>query len=213
MKKSDISLSSIEPFFEKIGKLSRLQRILISSGIFLVIIGSFVYFSYYPKFKTKKKLNKQIQNLEKDLAIAKKNAKDLKKFQGKIKEAKGRFKMVMQSLPEKEEIPSLLSGISLSGQDSGLEFLLFQPKNEQRKDFYAEIPVSIKVTGNYHNIVLFFDKVARLSRIVNIKDIKIAVMKKSDDKLNTSCTAVTYKFIEPKPKKKQPKKKGRKTKK
>lgn len=221
MKKPNIDLKkSSEPLFEKIEKLSKVQRILICSGIFLVIIGSFVYFSYLPKIKTQKNLNKEIQNLEKKLTIARKNARDLKKYQNKIKDAKSKFKEVMLSLPEKEEIPSLISAISASGQESGLEFLLFQPKGENRKDFYAEIPVSIQVTGNFHNIVLFFDKVARLSRIVNVRDIKISRVeskgksKTSDSsKLSTSCTAVTYKFIEPVSKKKKPGKKGRKRKK
>ncbi len=221
MKKPDIDLKkSSEPLFEKIEKLSKVQRILICSGIFLAIIGSFVYFSYLPKIKTQKILNKEIQNLEKKLTIARKNARDLKKYQNKIKAAKTKFKEVMLSLPEKEEIPSLISAISASGQESGLEFLLFQPKGENRKDFYAEIPVSIQVTGNFHNIVLFFDKVARLSRIVNIKDIEISGPKqkgksKTSDssKLSTSCTAVTYKFVEPVAKKKRPVKTRRKRKK
>jgi len=220
MKKPDIDLKkSSEPLFEKIEKLSKVQRIIICSGIFLVIIGSFVYFSYLPKIKTQKNLNKEIQKLEKKLTIAQKNAKDLKKYQNKIKEAKSKFKEVMLSLPEKEEIPSLISAISASGQESGLEFLLFQPKGEKRKDFYAEIPVSIKVTGNFHNIVLFFDKVARLSRIVNIRDIQISGAKgkgksktSGSNQLSTSCTAVTYKFIESVPKKKKPVKKGRRKK-
>jgi len=223
MKKPDIDLKkSSEPLFEKIEKLSKVQRILISSGIFLVIIGSFVYFSYLPKIKTQKKLNKEIQKLEKKLTIARKNAKDLKKYQNKIKDAESKFKEVMLSLPEKEEIPSLISAISASGKEAGLEFLLFQPKGENRKDFYAEIPVSIQVKGKFHNILLFFDKVARLSRIVNIRDIKISGEKvkgrgKSEtsdsSKLSTSCTAVTYKFVEPVSKKKKPVKKGRKRKK
>ena len=221
MKKPKIDLKkSSEPLFEKIEKLSKVQRILICSGIFLVIIGSFVYFSYFPKIKTQKKLSKEIMQLEKKLIVAKRNARDLQKYQKEIKEAKGEFKEVMLSLPEKEEIPSLISAISESGQESGLEFLLFQPKGENRKDFYAEIPVSIQVKGNFHNIVLFFDKVARLSRIVNIRDIKISRAKgkgksKTSDssKLSTSCTAVTYKFVEPVSKKKKPKKKGRKRKK
>jgi type IV pilus assembly protein PilO len=220
MKKPDIDLKkSSEPLFEKIEKLSKVQRILICSGIFLVVIGSFVYFSYLPKIKTQKNLNKEIQKLEKKLTIAQKNAKDLKKYQNKIKEAKSKFKEVMLSLPEKEEIPSLISAISASGQESGLEFLLFQPKGEKRKDFYAEIPVSIKVTGNFHNIVLFFDKVARLSRIVNIRDTQISGAKgkgklktSGSNQLSTSCTAVTYKFIESVPKKKKPVKKRRRKK-
>jgi type IV pilus assembly protein PilO len=220
MKKPDIDLKkSSEPLFEKIEKLSKVQRIIICSGIFLVVIGSFVYFSYLPKIKTQKNLNKEIQKLEKKLTIAQKNAKDLKKYQNKIKEAKSKFKEVMLSLPEKEEIPSLISAISASGQESGLEFLLFQPKGEKRKDFYAEIPVSIKVTGNFHNIVLFFDKVARLSRIVNIRDTQISGAKgkgklktSGSNQLSTSCTAVTYKFIESVPKKKKPVKKRRRKK-
>lgn len=215
MKKPDIDLKkSSEPLFEKIEKLSRVQRILICSGIFLVIIGSFVYFSYMPKIKTKKILNKDIQTLEKKLIIAKKNARDLKKYQNKIKVAESKFKEVMMSLPEKEEIPSLISSISASGLDSGLEFLLFQPKGERRKEFYAEIPVAIHVTGNFHNIVRFFEKVARLSRIVNIQNIKISgeqgKAKTSDSsKLSTTCTAVTYKFVEPVAKKKKKSARGR----
>ena len=145
MKKPKIDLKkSSEPLFEKIEKLSKVQRILICSGIFLVIIGSFVYFSYFPKIKTQKKLSKEIMQLEKRLIVAKRNARNLKKYQKEIKEAQGEFKEAKLSLPEKEEIPSLISEISESGQESGLEFLLFQPKGENRKDFYAEIPVSIQ---------------------------------------------------------------------
>jgi len=77
----------------------------------------------------------------------------------------------MKALPDKKEIPSLLTSISEAGKEAGLEFLLFQPISEINKDFYAEIPVSIKVAGNYHNVGLFFDNVSRLFRIVNIKDI------------------------------------------
>ena len=219
MKKPNIDLrKTSEPLFEKIEKLSRVQRILICSAIFLVIIGAFVYFSYFPKIKTQQLLNKEIKQLEKRLIVAKRNARDLQKYQKEIKEAQGVFKEVMLSLPEKEEIPSLISAVSASGKESGLEFLLFQPKDENRKDFYAEIPVSIQVKGNFHNIVHFFDRVAKLSRIVNIRDIKISresAKRKAktsvSNKLSTSCTAVTYKFVEPVAKKK-PVKKGRRKK-
>ncbi len=215
MKKPEFSLESIEPFFEKISKLSQLQRGLISGGIFLIFIGTFVYVSYYPKFNEIGKLNENLKKLEKELKTAKKNAKDLKKHQKRMKAAESRFKLVMKSLPEKEEIPSLLSNISLSGQNAGLEFVLFQPKKEIRKDFYAEIPVAIKVTGKYHNVALFFDKVARLPRVVNIRNIVMTPGRgKANEKLSTGCTAVTYKFIDkPKKKKKSKKKKSKKKKK
>jgi type IV pilus assembly protein PilO len=209
MKKPDLSLSSIEPLFEKISKLSQLQRALISGGIFMIFIGAFVWLSYYPKFKDINKLKDNLKKLEKELRIAKRNAKDLNKYKKRMKEAESKFKLVMKSLPEKEEIPSLLSSISQSGKESGLEFLLFQPKSEIKKDFYAEIPVSIRVNGKYHNVALFFDRVARLPRVVNIRNI---VMKpgKATEALSTQCMAVTYKFIDEPAKKKRSKKKRKK---
>lgn len=201
MKKGNISLESLSPFFEKVEKLSKVQRVLIFTGTFLILIGAFVYFSFLPKFEKINTLTKEYKKLEQKLALAKRNASQLTKFRKKIKEAEIRFKVAKKALPEKEEIPSLLTSISKSGQDAGLEFLLFQPKAEIEKDFYAEIPVAIRVTGNYHNVAIFFDKVARLSRIVNIKDIKMTPRK--DGKLSTQCTAVTYMFIESSGKKKK----------
>lgn len=212
MKKPDLSLEALEPFFEKIGKLPKLYRILISAGIFLIFISVLVWFLYIPKYKTIGKLEAEMKTLKTQLAKAKKNAKDLKKFQKKFKTAETQFKLVMKSLPNKQEIPSLLTSISQSGQDSGLDFLLFQPKAEVKKDFYAEIPVAIKVNGNFHNVAVFFDKVARLSRVVNIRDINMKPTK-GNVSLSTTCTAVTYKFIDEPVKKKTPKKKSSRKKK
>ncbi len=196
-------------FFAKIEELSKVQRILIFSGVFIAIIAIFVFLLYKPKLAQISNLKNQLKKLEQKLVVAKKNAADLKKFQKKMQEAEVQFKTAMRALPEKEEIPSLLTSISRSGQDVGLEFLLFEPKSEVRKEFYAEIPVAMQVKGGYHDLAIFFDKVARLSRIVNIKNIEMGRDKDSTD-LNTSCTAVTYKFVEPAPPQKNKKRKKRK---
>ena len=195
MKKFDIFLKPIEPLFEKAGNISKLHRILICVATFIVITGSFVYFLYLPKFENLNQLNSEYKSLEQRLASAKIKAAQLNKYREKMKTAETQYKIAMKALPDKKEIPSLLTSISESGKEAGLEFLLFQPISEINKDFYAEIPVSIKVAGNYHNVGLFFDKVSRLSRIVNIKDIVIATPREGG-MLNTSCTAVTYRFVE-----------------
>ena len=203
-------------FFAKIESLSKVQRILIFASVFVLIIVGFVFLLYKPKLADITKLKKELGGLEKKLVVAKKNAADLEKFQAMMEEAEVQFKTAMKALPEKEEIPSLLTSISRSGQDVGLEFLLFEPKTEMRKEFYAEIPVAMQVVGGYHDLAIFFDKVARLSRIVNIKNISMGRVKDTQQ-LNTTCTAVTYKFIEPapkkpsdkKPKKRPPKKKSK----
>ncbi len=201
-------------FIAKIESLSKIQRILIFVSIFVLIIVIFVFVLYKPKLANITKLKKELGGLEKKLVVAKKNAADLEKFQAMMEEAEVQFKTAMKALPEKEEIPSLLTSISSSGQDVGLEFLLFEPKGEVRKEFYAEIPVAMQVVGGYHDLAIFFDKVARLSRIVNIKNISMGRIKDTQQ-LNTTCTAVTYKFVEPaskkpsdkKPKRRPPKKK------
>jgi len=201
---------SIEPFLEKIENLSQVQRIIISVGSFVVIAGIFIYFLYLPKFEKINSLKTQLSDLEQKLSTAKRNAADLKKFQAKMKEAEAQFNMAMKKLPETKEIPSLLTAISDSGQQVGLEFLLFEPKKEKKKEFYAEIPVAMSLRGDYHNLAIFFDQVARLNRIVNITNIQMTRAKgkgKAAGELLAKCTAVTYKFLDEPPKKKKKKKK------
>jgi type IV pilus assembly protein PilO len=212
MEKKGIA-KSIEPFLEKIESLSQVQRIIISVGSFVVIAGIFIYFLYLPKYEKINSLKKQLTDLEQKLSTAKRNAADLKKFQAKMKEAEAQFNMAMKKLPETKEIPSLLTAISDSGQQVGLEFLLFEPKKEKKKEFYAEIPVAMSMRGDYHNLAIFFDQVARLNRIVNITNIQMTRAKgkgKAAGELIAKCTAVTYKFIDEPPKKKKKKKKRRK---
>jgi len=198
MEKPSLS-KSIAPVFEKLEKLSKIQRILAFAGILLLTIGAFGYFMYYPKMKDIQKLGSDYIELDKKLSASKNTAKNLPKLKEEMNNAEAQLKVVMKALPETKEIPTLLESISLSGQEAGLEFVLFQPGNEQNKSFYAEIPVSIQLSGNYHNVALFFDKVARLPRIVNIQDISMKPdPAKKNNELFTSCTAVTYKFLEAK---------------
>lgn len=207
MKK--IALPSMDPFFEKVEKISKVQRILIYVGAFIILIGPFIYFSYLPKSKKISQLTKESENLSTKLVSARRQAKQLQKWRNDEKKAQANFNIAKRALPQQKEIPSLLSSISESGQSSGLEFLLFKPQNEKRKQFYAEIPVSIKVTGRYHDVASFFDKVSKLPRLVNVDNIQFSAPQKGGI-LNTTCTAVTYRFVETQPKKAPPKKGARK---
>ena len=197
MKKLNISTKAFEPYIAGIENLTKVQRLLISIGIIVVIIGAFTYFSFYPKFQKIQKLTKEYNTLSEELDKMKKEASKLAYYRKQMKEKEDEFNIVKQRLPDKKEIPTLLTSISKSGHDSGLEFLLFKPEKEIEKDFYAEIPVSIVVTGNYHNVGLFLSKVASLPRVVNVRDLKL-LPQKDGITLKTSCTAVTYRFVEQK---------------
>jgi type IV pilus assembly protein PilO len=206
MKKGKaVSKEKGSPFFDKLEQLTKMQRIGIWAGVLILIVAAFVYFSYLPNFKQIDRLRTKLAKIEKQLEVAKKNARELNAYRKKMREAEEQFKIVMKALPEKEEIPTLLTGITKAGKDSGLEFVLFEPKPEKEQDFYAEIPVAIQVVGDYHGVATFFENVAELNRIVNVRNIGM-VPEKDGKKLLTNCQAVTYKFIE---ESKQPEKKRR----
>jgi type IV pilus assembly protein PilO len=203
-------LSVPSSILEKVAALSRVHRIVICAATFLLLGGLFYYFIYMPKASRINELKIEFDDLQAKLDKAKAAAKDFDKYQKKYKEAQASYKLALQLLPDKKEIPNLLESVSKSGTRSGLEFLLFMPEKEVSKGFYAEIPVKIEVKGGYHNLAMFFDQVARLSRIVNISDIKIKSAKGSKEggsELEASCVATTFRFIEHPPKGKQAKKK------
>jgi type IV pilus assembly protein PilO len=209
MKSLNVSLKSLSPAIEWIERRTKLQRILIYVSTIVVLVGAFVYFAYLPKHKQIGTLDRTYKELSAKLEKAKNNARELNAYRTKMKTAEAQFNIVMRALPEKEEIPALLDGISMAARDAGLEILQFQPKNETIKEFYAEVPLAIHVLGNYHNIAVFFDKISNLPRIVNVSAIKL-IPQKEDTKLNAACEAVTYKFVEPSAVQKKSGSKGKK---
>jgi type IV pilus assembly protein PilO len=131
-------------------------------------------------------------------------AANLPAYQAQIQEMNRRFERFLQQLPNRSQIPSLLDDVTLAGRSRGLEFELFQPLPETKKDFYAEIPVKIKVVGSYDEIGRFVAAVAAMPRIVTIHDIDISrvantgsplVKATATQKLVMQCTATTYRYL------------------
>jgi len=211
MKKIKLSLESLAPFIEKVEKLSTVKRTLIYAGTFLVLVGAVVYFLFLPKWDLKTELAAEFEKLSNKLVVAKANAARLPKLRAQMKVEEAKFAEASKALPERKEIPTLLTVISQSGGEAGLEFQLFQPGAEVNKKFYTEIPLQLRVEGGYHNLAEFFDRVAAIPRIVTIKNITIVPGQKEGGKLSASCAAVTYKFIEQVEKKKKKKKKKKRS--
>ena len=181
-------------FVEKIEKIKMPIRVLILVGTVVVLAGLFAYFVYLPKTEEINKTTEQIAGLKQKLNRAKVRAKQLKKFEAEMAQVDAQFKEALKLLPNKKEIPSLLRNITQLGTDSQLQFNLFNPKNESVRDFYIEIPVSIQVSGNYHNVAVFFDRVGSMERIVNILNVSMSPKKESATDLTTTCDAVTFRF-------------------
>ena len=183
-----------ESFFEKVEKIKMPIRIVILVGTVMVLAGAFTWFVYLPKTKEIAKTKKEIAGLKQKLNRAKLRAKKLKQFEAEFAQVDTQFKEALRLLPNTKEIPALLKNITKVGSDSNLVFQLFRPGKEKTRDFYMEIPVSIKVTGSYHNVAVFFNRVGRMDRIVNILNVSMKPVKARSTKLTTTCDAVTYRF-------------------
>jgi type IV pilus assembly protein PilO len=180
--------------FEKVEKLKMIHRVLILVGTVVLLAGLFVWLVYLPKSTQIDQLNKEIASLERKINQAKIKARSLKKFEAEQVEVEAQFREALRLLPNEREIPTLLRSITQLGSDSSLEFRSFTPKKEQPRDFYVEIPVAMEVSGTYHNVAMFFDKIGRMERIVNILDISMKPVKERSTKLTTKCNATTYRF-------------------
>jgi len=193
-------------------KLPKSQRIGILVGVVVILIvlyWFFVYKGYSHELDAKNTIltKKQHELDEQRVVLA-----DLPRFKKETEEMKEKRQEALKQLPDKKDIDKLLQDISFHAVESGLEILLFKPQSEIRKNFYAEIPVDIKLSGTYHDLAIFFDKIANLSRIVNISNLVIDRAKvkgiNEGNVLQASCKATTYKFIEEK--KSEEGKKGKK---
>ena len=180
--------------FEKVEKIKMPIRIAIFVGTLVLLAGLFFYFVYLPKSEEIAKTRDEIAKLQQRLSQAIVRAKALKKFEAEYAEADAQFQEALKLLPNTKEIPSLLKSITQLGTDSQLEFMLFSPQKERPQDFFMEIPVSIEVSGTYHNVAVFFDKVGQMERIINILNVSMTPQKERSTTLTTRCDAVTYRF-------------------
>lgn len=174
------------------------QKILILVGVLVFIFLIYLWLGYLPKRKELALQEGELKKQETKLNQLKGIASDLPKFKEEVQKLEERLKEALVKLPNKAEIPSFLLDISNQGKEAGLEFNLFKPKSEVKKGLYAEVPVEVKVKGTYHEIGTFFDRVSKLPRIVNIRDIKLGGAKESGGRwvLESAFEAVIFRFLE-----------------
>ncbi len=197
----------LNAYFDKISKLKMAHRVLIFAGTLVILMGLFIGLICRPKTTEIAAIKSNLDNLEKDIRIAERTTKKKKKLDMELATMQDQLKYALSYLPTTREIPALLKSITELGNDSDLEFLLFSPEKEIPQEFYVEIPVSVEVRGGYHNVAIFFDKIGKLDRIVNVVNVTMIPIKANSTNLKTTCKAVTYRFKEEEKAKGVPKKK------
>jgi type IV pilus assembly protein PilO len=230
-----------------IKKLSPQAKALIV--ILIVFIIGYLYYFYFLSDTLAKRstLDNDYQDVQSQIKQKEKIALQFDKYKAEVAALKENYKVALLKLPDQREIPGLFHSVALAGRDTGIEFVLFEPKaavpktlekpvgtpqassmlkpSDQKQagapkaeaqkpaatgggkkapapePFYEEIPVKVTVTGNFQNIVHFFEKVAKLPRIVNISDISMSDRKDVKGRgyiITTSCTVKTYMFVDKK---------------
>lgn len=179
-------------------RLPRQQKIGVLAGliIFLLVIGYF--YIYLPGDDRVSKLAEEITGIRNDRDKKKTLSANLPKLKKELQEWDAKLKGAVAQLPDRKEIPDLLSSLSIKAREAGLEILLFRPRAENFQEFYAEIPVDIVVRGGFFNAVTFFDEVGKLNRLVNIDNIDLKNPKVGGDQvaLEISTLATTYRFLD-----------------
>jgi len=183
-----------QAFFEKIESIKMPVRISILVGAIVFLLGLFVGLVYFPKTEKIKTLKSSIEEIDKQLIVAKKQRERLSETRKEKEEKEAQLQAALKLLPDKKEIPSLLRKVTELGNASELDFRVFTPKAEQEKEFYLEIPVSIEVSGTYNNVAVFFDRVGQMERIMNIQNVSMKPLKEGSTVITTTCDATTYSF-------------------
>jgi len=201
---------------DAIYKLPTSKKVVILVLVVCVVIGLYAYAFFIPQQNELKTLKGELNNLVKELNESKAIAKDLEKFKKQVEQLNIELTSALTQLPNEKEIPEILRNISSLGKESKLNFTLFRPKPEEPQEFYARVPIELVFLGNYHSTGIFFDKVSKLPRIINVVNFNM-IRAKDQDKIKgdteiwvrTSCLVNTYRFIEkgPQPTKSEGKKK------
>jgi type IV pilus assembly protein PilO len=186
----------------KIIKLPDSQKIAMLLFLLAALTAAYVYYVFIPQREYYASQKESMLKLEAKYNEQQSILSNLPRFQQELKILQLAFEDALKMLPNAREIPNLITSISTHAQEAGLEILLFQPKPEVSMDFYAQIPVQMKVTGRYPQIGVFFDKLSKLPRIINIEDLQIISRQTKQSKsssiilLDASFNATTFKFIE-----------------
>jgi type IV pilus assembly protein PilO len=154
----------------------------------------FVYDEQVPELQKREDTEQQLRQ---EFKTKHAKAVNLEVYKQQLKDIERSFGALLRQLPGKTEVPNLLVDISQTGLSAGLEEKLFQPQAEQKKDFYAELPIKITLTGSYHQFGEFVSGIAALPRIVTLHDIEIkSANRDAYDQLTLDITAKTYRYLD-----------------
>ena len=195
----------LEP--DNIGNAPVSIKVGVFAALFVAIIGAGIYFDTLNQLDILEKHQRKEVELKDEFKIKAGQAAKLELYKEQLAEMRASFGALLRQLPERTDVESLLVDVSQTGLASGLEIKRFKPSAEEKKGFYAELPIALEVSGSFHQFATFISGIAALPRIVTISDLKLEPFKdgnstKKDGEIDTSgklkmsATAKTYRYLQ-----------------
>ena len=182
---------------DKLAGTPRNQRFSLYALVFVGFGALFWFLVYSPTKSDVSSLRSEQAQLQTDKARVKARAENRDTFEAELLALNNELKQALRELPDQKEIPELVRRISNEGRRSGLEIRKFKTMSEVPQQFYAEVPVALEVYGSFHEVAMFFDRLAKLDRIVYVQDVELASPTERGGKvyLKVTGTAVTFRFL------------------
>ncbi len=184
--------------FKNAGSLPMPVKLVLLSFLAIILIGLGYWFLWSPEIDELDQAKAKEQELRQTFLAKKAQAIKVDAYKQQMIDIEKTFGALLKQLPDKSQMDGLLTDINQAGLGRGLEFELFKPGQETVADFYAEMPIQIKIKGNYHDVGAFATDISKLSRIVTLNDMNIVPVTKDskDSLLALEATAKTYRYLD-----------------
>ncbi len=193
-----LKADQLQGVLEKYGRLPKPWRLAVYPVIVALVVAAYGYAFFLPARQELESVRAKQFELQRKLNEVRAVAANMTRFQEEIAALEKKLKIALRQLPDSKELPVLLTDVTSLGKNAGLEFKAFRPQAEARREFYAEVPIEIEFTGGFHEIADFFDRVAKLPRIVNVSELDMTIGDESAEHtvLSVKGRATTFRFLE-----------------
>jgi type IV pilus assembly protein PilO len=173
----------------------------VAALVAALICGGFYWFYYSDALEQQKLKEKQLADLQTQIRALEATANRLPEFQREVQALEARLETLKRILPPEKEMPDLMRRVQYLAAQSSLAIRGFSPAPVVQRDFYIEVPVNLDIDGTYHNLGAFFDRISRMSRLVNVGNVKIKSQPQQaiNSTINVQAVATTYVYQEPPP--------------
>jgi type IV pilus assembly protein PilO len=187
------------PFIQSFVDGPKLPKVVLGVALLVGIVAGGYFLLISPVETRIAALQTKVTALETELTQARGQVAELARFRREVAQLEARLTVLKDKLPTEKETPALYRTLSDAAQQSGLGVSLFQPRAAVPKDYISEIPITVTAEGGYHQLGEFFEKVARLPRVVKVDTLKVTGLPKATNSLRADITLATYTYRETMP--------------